>query len=87
MQPSLILLPGGLGLVLGAVLPLAVLPLLRRLGVLDMPGERSSHAVPTLRGMGLATAAAALLGVAVDPDAAGQRLLITTRKGWKPARD
>lgn len=62
MQPSLILLPGGLGLVLGAVLPLAVLPLLRRLGVLDMPGERSSHAVPTLRGMGLATAAAALLG-------------------------
>ena len=43
--------------------------------------------VPGLPTLPFDAAAAALLRVAVDPDAAGQRLLITTRKGWKPARD
>lgn len=41
--------------------PLFLAPLLRKWGVVDVPNERSSHAVPTLRGGGLAT----LLGLTV----------------------
>ena len=43
--------------------------------------------VPGLPTLPFDAAAAALLRVAQDPDTAGRRLLITTRKGWKPARD
>ncbi|MCP3425955.1 glycosyltransferase family 4 protein [Rothia sp. AR01] len=64
MDPMTAALPAAVALVLGLALPAAVLPLLRRLGVVDVPGERSSHAVPTVRGMGLATAAASVLAVA-----------------------
>lgn len=42
--------------------------------------------VPGLPTLPFDAAAAALLRVALDPDAAGQRLLITTQKGWTPAR-
>ncbi len=48
-------------LVLGLLLPLVVKPLLARLGVLDVPNERSSHQRTVVRGMGLAVAGAVLL--------------------------
>ncbi|ALU40478.1 UDP-phosphate glycosyltransferase [Kocuria flava] len=47
-------------LVLSLLLPFAVRPLLARWGVVDIPGERSSHQHEVLRGMGLAVAAAVL---------------------------
>ena len=50
-----------LAFVLGALLPFAVRPILRRNNMVDVPNERSSHTAPTYRGMGLATAAATLL--------------------------
>ena len=37
-----------------ALLPFAVKPLLVRLGIMDVPNERSSHERPVLRGLGLA---------------------------------
>ncbi|MET4003400.1 UDP-N-acetylmuramyl pentapeptide phosphotransferase/UDP-N-acetylglucosamine-1-phosphate transferase [Arthrobacter sp. UYCu511] len=49
---------GAVALVLALVLPLFVRPLLARAGVLDVPNERSSHTVPTIRGMGITTAVA-----------------------------
>ncbi|PRI11544.1 UDP-phosphate alpha-N-acetyl-D-fucosaminephosphotransferase [Leucobacter massiliensis] len=39
---------------LSLVLPFAVRPLLVRLGIMDVPNERSSHQRPVLRGLGLA---------------------------------
>ena len=45
-------------LLLSALLPLVVKPLLRRLQVIDVPVGRSSHVVPTLRGGGIAPAVA-----------------------------
>ena len=49
---------GAIALVLALALPLVVRPLLARAGVLDVPNARSSHSVPTIRGMGITTAAA-----------------------------
>lgn len=49
---------GAVALVLALVLPFVVRPLLARAGVLDVPNARSSHTVPTIRGMGITTAAA-----------------------------
>lgn len=46
-------------LIIGLLAPVAVKPLLRRLGVIDIPNARSSHSVPALRGAGLAP----LLGI------------------------
>ncbi len=43
-----------LTLLLSAALPFGVKPLLVRLGVMDVPNERSSHEKPVLRGLGLA---------------------------------
>src|SRR6266853_597404 len=40
----------------------ALIPLLRRRAVLDRPNERSSHAMPTPRGGGIAVVGAILLG-------------------------
>ena len=54
-----------LSFVLGALLPFAVRPILRRHNMVDVPNERSSHTAPTYRGMGLATAAATLLAFVV----------------------
>lgn len=42
--------------------------------------------VPGLPTLPFENAAAALLGIVADPETVGQRLLITTPKGWKPAR-
>lgn len=56
---------GGVTLLLSLTLPFALRPLLERWGVIDVPNERSSHARPVLRGMGLAVLIAMLIGVAV----------------------
>lgn len=70
-------LAGGVTLVLSVLLPVAVKPLLVRLGIMDVPNERSSHERPVLRGLGLAvliatTAGAALaLALFARPDWAG----------------
>lgn len=47
-------------LVIGLGSPKVVIPLLRRRQVLDIPSIRSMHDVPTVRGVGVATAAAVL---------------------------
>lgn len=44
-------------------LPFALKPVLLRLGVLDVPNERSSHQTQVIRGVGLTVAAAILLGL------------------------
>lgn len=49
----------------GLLLPYVVRPLLHRWNLVDIPTERSSHTSPVFRGMGLATALAALLGYLV----------------------
>ncbi|TQL48631.1 UDP-N-acetylmuramyl pentapeptide phosphotransferase/UDP-N-acetylglucosamine-1-phosphate transferase [Homoserinimonas aerilata] len=51
----------GVCLVVSLLLPPLLRPLLRRVGVMDVPNGRSSHTTPTLRGAGLA----ALLALAV----------------------
>ncbi|MBO1902352.1 UDP-phosphate alpha-N-acetyl-D-fucosaminephosphotransferase [Leucobacter weissii] len=51
-----------LTLALSLLLPLAVRPLLIRLGIVDVPNERSSHERPVLRGLGLAVLLAMTLG-------------------------
>lgn len=58
--------------------PACVRPLLSRLGVLDVPNDRSSHTRPTIRGGGIAPAIGLTVGTlcvylalaAADPDAA-----------------
>ncbi|CAG7614204.1 putative undecaprenyl-phosphate N-acetylglucosaminyl 1-phosphate transferase [Leucobacter soli] len=45
---------GAVTLVLSLLLPLVVRPILVRLGIMDIPNERSSHERPVLRGLGLA---------------------------------
>ncbi|GAA5022883.1 glycosyltransferase family 4 protein [Terrabacter aeriphilus] len=59
------------GLVVSVATILALLPLLRSRGVVDVPVDRSMHAVPTPRGGGLGIVAAAcvsLLGVLLTPE-------------------
>ena len=46
--------PGVVALLIGLVAPLLWIPILRRIGVVDVPNERSSHRTITLRGGGLA---------------------------------
>lgn len=55
-------LVGALTLLLSLVLPFAVKPLLVRLGIMDVPNERSSHDRPVLRGLGLAVLIAMAVG-------------------------
>ncbi|MEV8337116.1 UDP-phosphate alpha-N-acetyl-D-fucosaminephosphotransferase [Leucobacter sp. NPDC077196] len=66
-------LTGGIALVGSVLLPFAVRPLLIRLGIMDVPNERSSHERPVLRGLGLAVLIAMLLagGIAVVALAGG----------------
>ncbi|MER2134253.1 MAG: glycosyltransferase family 4 protein [Arthrobacter sp.] len=45
------------------LLPFAFVPLLRRLGVVDIPNERSSHTKTVIRGVGATIAAGLLLGL------------------------
>lgn len=53
---------GAIALGLGLLLPIPVRRLLVKLNMVDIPTERSSHQTPTYRGMGLATALAAIIG-------------------------
>ena len=55
-------LAGGVTLVLSLLLPFLVKPLLVRLGIMDVPNERSSHERPVLRGLGLAVLIAMAIG-------------------------
>lgn len=59
------LIAGAATLVLSLILPFAVRPLLVRLGIMDVPNERSSHERPVLRGLGLAVLFAFGVGGAV----------------------
>lgn len=59
------LLLGSIAFVACLLLSAVVLRYVRARGVLDIPGERSSHAVPTPRGGGLAVVGVVLAGVAV----------------------
>jgi UDP-N-acetylmuramyl pentapeptide phosphotransferase/UDP-N-acetylglucosamine-1-phosphate transferase len=57
------------GVIVLAAEPLTI-ALLRRLVVLDVPGERSSHTVPTPRGGGAPIAAGLIVAVAMAPNGA-----------------
>ncbi|MCC3277630.1 glycosyltransferase family 4 protein [Arthrobacter sp. zg-Y40] len=48
------------------LLPFVFIPLLRRLGVLDVPNERSSHTTVVIRGVGLTVAAGVLAGLVLS---------------------
>jgi UDP-GlcNAc:undecaprenyl-phosphate/decaprenyl-phosphate GlcNAc-1-phosphate transferase len=65
------------GLACGVIVALGEPPtiaLLRRLTVLDVPCERSSHVVPTPRGGGAPIAVGLLVAAALAPDAGGTEL-------------
>ncbi len=66
------LLPGWLSLPVAFILACALTPLLRhwllRKNLVDLPGDRRSHTVPTPRGGGLAIAVALLLAVILAGD-------------------
>lgn len=53
---------GAITLLLSLLLPVAVRPLLVKLGIMDVPNERSSHERPVLRGLGLAVLIAMVVG-------------------------
>lgn len=65
MNP-LLLLVGVVAFGLSVLLPFVVAPLLRRLGVIDIPNDRSSHSTPVIRGMGLAVGAAVLVALVLS---------------------
>lgn len=46
----------------GVLLPFALIPVLTRLGVIDVPNDRSSHTTMAVRGVGLTITVAVLLG-------------------------
>lgn len=52
-------------LLMSLALPYVLRPLLVRLGVVDIPNERSSHQSPTLRGVGLAPLLAVTVGFVI----------------------
>ena len=73
------------GVACGVIVALAEPPtiaLLRRLTVLDLPGERSSHSVPTPRGGGAPIALGLLAAVAVAPGGADPRLAFAAAVGF-----
>ena len=71
-----------IGLVITAAASPVVLGLLRRSQILDTPNERSSHAVPTPRGGGLACLLGVLGALALAPGiGASHKLLLVTSGG------
>lgn len=77
---------GAVALGASSLLPFVVRPLLVRLGIMDVPNERSSHARPVLRGLGLAVLIAMGAGggfaVGAEYAAAGEwRILLTVVAG------
>jgi len=70
------------GAIVLAAEPLTI-ALLRRLAVLDQPGHRSSHTVPTPRGGGAPIAAGLIVAVAIAPAGAGPaRLALVVAIGF-----
>lgn len=61
-DPVIIATLFGLTLLLSLGLPLGVKPLLMKLGIVDVPNERSSHERPVLRGLGLSVLLAMTAG-------------------------
>ena len=88
---ALALLAGGVTLVLSALLPVVVRPLLVTLGIMDVPNERSSHDRPVLRGLGLAVLIAIAVGGGVGvwllatPGGTGWTLLLVVICGMVAA--
>jgi UDP-GlcNAc:undecaprenyl-phosphate/decaprenyl-phosphate GlcNAc-1-phosphate transferase len=73
------------GLACGVIVAVTEPPtiaLLRRLTVLDLPGERSSHSVPTPRGGGAPIAAGLLVAAALTPGAGVARLAFAVAVGF-----
>ena len=73
------------GLACGVIVAVAEPPtiaLLRRLTVLDLPGERSSHSVPTPRGGGAPIAAGLLVAAALAPGAGDASLAFAVAVGF-----
>ena len=56
----------GAAFLVSLLLPFLFIPVLRRLGVLDIPNERSSHSTVIIRGVGVTIAAGVLLGLALS---------------------
>ena len=75
--------------VLSLLLPFVVKPLLRGLGIMDVPNERSSHERPVLRGLGLAVliaivaveAAAVVVTLSIAPDSSSWKYLLVVMLG------
>ena len=63
-----------------ALLPFLVRPLLVRLGIMDVPNERSSHERPVLRGLGLAV----LLALAVGGVVGASLFLVSQTSAAQP---
>ncbi|WP_246018435.1 MraY family glycosyltransferase [Arthrobacter crusticola] len=59
----LLVLVAGAAFAVSAVLPFVVKPFLGRLGVLDVPNDRSSHTTVVIRGMGIAVAGGITVGL------------------------
>jgi UDP-GlcNAc:undecaprenyl-phosphate/decaprenyl-phosphate GlcNAc-1-phosphate transferase len=73
------------GLACGVIVAVAEAPtiaLLRRLTVLDVPGERSSHSVPTPRGGGAPIAAGLLVAASLAPGAGDAGLAFAFAVGF-----
>ncbi|WP_104179006.1 glycosyltransferase family 4 protein [Arthrobacter sp. B0490] len=65
MSPLLAVV-GLAALALSLALPVVVKPLLKRLGVVDIPNDRSSHSTVVIRGMGVAVAVAILAALVLS---------------------
>jgi UDP-N-acetylmuramyl pentapeptide phosphotransferase/UDP-N-acetylglucosamine-1-phosphate transferase len=63
---ALLTLVGLVALGLSLALPVVVKPLLKRLGVIDIPNHRSSHSTVVIRGMGVAVAVAILAALVLS---------------------
>jgi UDP-N-acetylmuramyl pentapeptide phosphotransferase/UDP-N-acetylglucosamine-1-phosphate transferase len=63
---ALLAVVGAVALGLSLALPTVVKPLLKRLGVIDIPNHRSSHSTVVIRGMGVAVAVAILVALVLS---------------------
>lgn len=81
MPWTFLLICAGTALIASILLPFGFKPWLRRLAVLDMPSERSSHTEPTIRGMGISILTAVVLALFValfSPLSATQKAILLT---------
>ncbi len=56
----------GTSLLLSLLLPFALVPILQKLGVLDVPNERSSHSSVVIRGVGITVGVGIVVGLALS---------------------